>query len=74
MRNLAKNVAKSVLFAISILVITGLVVYPLIMALLGGDDFDGIWLQLVIEGVQLAVIIFIGKMIYDKISESDKQK
>lgn len=52
--------------------IAGLVVYPLIIALLGGDDFDGVWMQLVIEGVQLAVTIFIAKMIYDKISESDK--
>lgn len=69
MKNYLKNIAISILFALFIIIMTCLIIYPIVMLLTGGDDFDGTWLGVTIEGVQLAVVIFIGKMIYDKVSE-----
>ena len=50
MKNVLKNIILSILFAIFIIIMTCLIIYPIVTFLIGGDDFDGTWLELTIGG------------------------
>ena len=55
------NILFSIVLAIFLTIVSVLFIYPLIIKLCNMDDFDGYWLLIIMQSLQLSTIIFMGK-------------
>lgn len=72
MKNLKQiiiNTLISIILAMFLIIVSVLFIYPLIAKLCNIDDFDGYWLLIIIQTIELSTIIFIGKYLNNKIKK-----
>lgn len=68
LKSIINNILFSIILAVFLIIVTVLFIYPLIINLCGMDDFDGYWLLIIIQSLQLSTIIFIGRYLNSKIT------
>ncbi len=67
------NILFSIVLAIFLTIVSVLFIYPLIIKLCNMDDFDGYWLLIIMQSLQLSTIIFMGKYLNNKITDNNKR-